>query len=70
MKILHAALALLGIFLCGYGIHCAQHMHEYIGTGHYFSNVWFWKGHAALAGVIATYLAMGLIRDRSKDGKS
>jgi hypothetical protein len=69
MKKLYGALGLLGIFLCGYGIHCAAHMHDYIGTGHYFTNPWFWKGNATLAAVIATSLLMAIVKGRT-DGKS
>jgi len=70
VRALHVLMALLGLFLCGYGIHCAIHMHQYIGTGHYWSNPWFYKGHAALFGVIAIHIAMGWVKDRSTNGNS
>ena len=62
-------MALFGLFLCGYGIHCALHMHAYIGTGNYWSNPWFYKAHAVLFGVIALRVAMGWVKDRAKNGK-
>ena len=62
-------MALLGLFLCGYGVFCVVHMHAYIGTGHYWSNPWFYKAHAVLFAVIALRIAMGWVRDRSTNGK-
>lgn len=44
---------LLALYLCGYGLYCAGHMHDYIGTGHYWSNPWFYKAHATLFAIIA-----------------
>jgi hypothetical protein len=69
LRTLHLLMALLGLFLCGYGIHCVVHMHEYAGTGHYWSNPWFYKGHAALFSVIALKIAMGWVKDRETNGK-
>ena len=69
MRTLHAFMALLGLFLCGYGVFCVVHMHAYIGTGHYWSNPWFYKAHAVLFAVIALRIAMGWMRDRSTNGK-
>lgn len=40
------------IGLCLYGLYCAFRMDEFIGTGHYWSNPWFYKAHAALFAVI------------------
>ncbi len=37
--------------ICVYGLYC--HMHTFIGTGHYWSNVWFYKAHACLFAAIA-----------------
>ena len=70
LRVLHGALVLLGLFLCGYGLHCAMHMHDYIGSGHYWSNPWFYKAHAALFGVVANSIAISFVRDWSKRGKS
>jgi hypothetical protein len=70
MKTLYVLMVLLGLFLCGYGIHCVLHMHQYIGTGHYWSNPWFYKAHAALFGVIAVKLGMSMVKKRSANGKS
>lgn len=39
--------------LCIYGLHCATKMSAFIGTGHYWSNPWFYKANAAFFAVIA-----------------
>ena len=70
MRTLHVLMALLGLFLCGYGIHCVIHMGAYRGTGHYWSNVWFYKAHAVLFAVVALRIAMGWVKDRSTNGNS
>lgn len=40
------------IALCVYGLYCGYRMYAFIGTGHYWSNPWFYKGHACLFAAI------------------
>jgi hypothetical protein len=46
-------LNLVGLGIAIYGIYCGYHMASYIGTDEYWSNPWFFKGHACLFGLIA-----------------
>lgn len=66
MRALYNLMALVGICLCAYGFYCALHMREYIGTGYYWSNPWFYKSTVAFAAVIALRLGMSLVKDRTK----
>jgi hypothetical protein len=50
---IHVAIVIAGVVVCAEGLRCAYHMHSYIGTGQYWSNPWFYKGHACLLGLIA-----------------
>jgi hypothetical protein len=68
MKFVYGLGALLGLFLSGYGLYCSVHMHEYIGTGQYWSNSWFYKAHACLFGLIALSIAMSALKDTIKKG--
>jgi hypothetical protein len=52
-RLLHILMLLFMLALCVYGLYCAWYMHGYIGTGHYWSNSWFWKGHATLILLLA-----------------
>jgi hypothetical protein len=45
-------LFLTGLGLALYGLHCAIHMKAFIGSGHYWSNPWFYKAHASLFALI------------------
>ena len=44
---------LISLGLAIYGLICSFHMGTFIGTGHYWSNPWFYKGHACLFAAIA-----------------
>lgn len=41
-------LAAVVIAVFCYAMICFKHMSSHIGTGHYWSNVWFWRGHACV----------------------
>lgn len=47
-KLLRFLFALTGLGVCAYALYCAWHMFSYIGTGHYWTNAWFWKAHLLL----------------------
>jgi hypothetical protein len=34
--------------LGGYALYCWWHLRAYVGTGHYWTNQWFYKSHACL----------------------
>lgn len=70
MRMLYLMMALLGLFLCGYGVHCVLHFREFIGTDSYWTNPWFYKASAVLFGVIALRTAMGWVKERITNGKS
>lgn len=52
MRLLRFLLLLTCLGLSIYGLYCALHMRAYIGTGYYWSNPWFYKGHACLFAII------------------
>jgi len=56
VKYVYAVLALL---VGAYGLYCGWRMGAFIGTGHYWSNPWFYKGHACLFAMIALKILMG-----------
>jgi hypothetical protein len=58
---MRVVLLLIGLALCGYGLYCWTHMGVYVGTGHYWSNPWFYKAHACLFGVIAIRCLTGRV---------
>jgi len=69
MRLLRTIMALVGLGLCVYGLHCTFHMWGYVGTGQYWSNPWFYKAHAALFGVIILSIGMSWVKDkRDTDG--
>jgi hypothetical protein len=63
-RLLQVVMALVGLGLCIYSIHCWLHMREYVGTGQYWSNPWFYKAHAAIFGMIALYIGMSWVKAR------
>lgn len=65
MRLLYTVMLLAGLAMCAYAIHCALHMREYIGTPEYWSNIWFWKAHAALFAIAALYLAAPWVKGKT-----
>lgn len=62
-------LLLMAISLCCYGLYCAYHMHAFIGSGHYWSNPWFYKAHASLFARKLTDEQAAEIRAKAKAGE-
>jgi hypothetical protein len=48
LKLLRFLVALTGLGVCVYALHCAYYMSGHIGKPDYLSNAWFWKAHACI----------------------
>jgi hypothetical protein len=55
-RLRYALMLLISLSLATYGLYCWVHMRAFIGTGHYWSNVWFYKSHACLFAMISLRL--------------